>query len=440
MDKYILCLANSYKHGGRCIAGIEVTINNGTYTIVRDANGVPKWLRPISHSAAGEVPNYHALNIKILSIVKITGIEYAGMYSHSEDVYYQSLSVYYKVKLTKNVLNDCLDNFHSTIFGNKGKALTPICFQNGNYSVMLVFAVKSEVYMDTRFDVPKARMKFVHNNNYYDFPITDPIYLERIKHDNNCIGILSDVYLVLSLGIEHEGWHSKLIASIIETKEEITQSIIAQSLGKEGQRITPNDNKVNIDQKVISQSKFCVNKSPNIATHTTIFDSKEKVNTIKNNLETNIKQEDHTIDYSSMSLKEIKDQLRKTTLSTSEKKALYNSFLERQSETITHLNQLSNFDNSEQKQLPPESSIPRKHSKPEGCYIATSVYGSYDAPEVIVLRQYRDTILKKTFCGRIFISIYYMISPYIVNKMKGHKRINMTIKKILDKLVLYLRQ
>lgn len=63
MDKYILCLANSYKHGGRCIAGIEVTINNGTYTIVRDANGVPKWLRPISHSAAGEVPNYHALNI-----------------------------------------------------------------------------------------------------------------------------------------------------------------------------------------------------------------------------------------------------------------------------------------------------------------------------------------------------------------------------------------
>ena len=30
MDKYILCLANSYKHGGRCIAGVEIKLKNGT--------------------------------------------------------------------------------------------------------------------------------------------------------------------------------------------------------------------------------------------------------------------------------------------------------------------------------------------------------------------------------------------------------------------------
>ena len=29
MDKLILCLANSYKHGGRCIAGIEVSLQEG---------------------------------------------------------------------------------------------------------------------------------------------------------------------------------------------------------------------------------------------------------------------------------------------------------------------------------------------------------------------------------------------------------------------------
>ena len=33
MDKLILCLANSYKHGGRCIAGIEVSLQKGQLSI-----------------------------------------------------------------------------------------------------------------------------------------------------------------------------------------------------------------------------------------------------------------------------------------------------------------------------------------------------------------------------------------------------------------------
>ena len=33
MDKLILCLANSYKHGGRCIAGIEVSLQEGRISI-----------------------------------------------------------------------------------------------------------------------------------------------------------------------------------------------------------------------------------------------------------------------------------------------------------------------------------------------------------------------------------------------------------------------
>lgn len=38
MDKYMLCLANSYKHGGRCIAGVEVVLIDNKFRIVRDAN------------------------------------------------------------------------------------------------------------------------------------------------------------------------------------------------------------------------------------------------------------------------------------------------------------------------------------------------------------------------------------------------------------------
>lgn len=50
----------------------------------------------------------------------------------------------------------------------------------------------------------------------------------------------------------------------------------------------------------------------------------------------------------------------------------------------------------------------------EGCYIATSVYGSYDCPEVWTLRRYRDNTLAKTWYGRSFIKMYYAVSPTLV--------------------------
>lgn len=50
----------------------------------------------------------------------------------------------------------------------------------------------------------------------------------------------------------------------------------------------------------------------------------------------------------------------------------------------------------------------------KGCYIATSVYGSYDCPEVWILRRFRDNTLDKTWYGRLFIKTYYAISPTLV--------------------------
>jgi uncharacterized repeat protein (TIGR02543 family) len=49
-----------------------------------------------------------------------------------------------------------------------------------------------------------------------------------------------------------------------------------------------------------------------------------------------------------------------------------------------------------------------------GCYVATSVYGSYDCPEVWTLRRFRDQVLAKTWYGRLFIRLYYAVSPTAV--------------------------
>lgn len=60
----------------------------------------------------------------------------------------------------------------------------------------------------------------------------------------------------------------------------------------------------------------------------------------------------------------------------------------------------------------PSSSI--SNNSNEGCYIATAMYGSYDCPEVWTLRRYRDKVLDLTWYGRLFIRIYYSISPTLV--------------------------
>ena len=49
-----------------------------------------------------------------------------------------------------------------------------------------------------------------------------------------------------------------------------------------------------------------------------------------------------------------------------------------------------------------------------GCYVATSVYGSYDCPQVWTLRRFRDDTLGSTWYGRAFIHTYYAISPTLV--------------------------
>ena len=63
---------------------------------------------------------------------------------------------------------------------------------------------------------------------------------------------------------------------------------------------------------------------------------------------------------------------------------------------------------------------PGNSKSTSGCYVATCVYGSYDCPQVWVLRRYRDTVLSKTWYGRAFINTYYAISPTVV-RMFGEK-------------------
>lgn len=72
------------------------------------------------------------------------------------------------------------------------------------------------------------------------------------------------------------------------------------------------------------------------------------------------------------------------------------------------------------------------------CYVATMVYESNTAPEVMTLRKFRDRYLKTTFLGRGFITMYYKNSPRFVQKHQNSPRTKKVIKVGLNIFVKFL--
>lgn len=73
-----------------------------------------------------------------------------------------------------------------------------------------------------------------------------------------------------------------------------------------------------------------------------------------------------------------------------------------------------------------------------GCYVATMVYGDYDAPEVMVLRKFRDQTLSRSAAGRAFIRWYYNWSPGFVKKYNHLNWLHRIIRFVLDRFVKFL--
>ena len=106
----------------------------------------------------------------------------------------------------------------------------------------------------------------------------------------------------------------------------------------------------------------------------------------------------------------------------------YSYAAEKLSKLIAIQDVLAEFDPTYQKE---EFQMPKaKH-----CYIATCVYGSYDCPEVWVLRRYRDYKLSTTWYGKLFIKFYYFVSPKLVKLFGNTKWFKNIWKRKLDKMI-----
>ncbi|MBP1044415.1 hypothetical protein I6N95_25740 [Vagococcus sp. BWB3-3] len=102
---------------------------------------------------------------------------------------------------------------------------------------------------------------------------------------------------------------------------------------------------------------------------------------------------------------------------------------------ITIYQQKVAFIKSIQPEYVPPRIEDRDMTKAQGCYIATSVYKTYDCSELWTLRRFRDETLNKSVVGRLFIKFYYLVSPKIIRVFGENKIFNGFCKLILDKFV-----
>lgn len=59
---------------------------------------------------------------------------------------------------------------------------------------------------------PKLRLSFTFNDDTYEIPITDPTFIDAYKSDKSLLSNSSNVFVVMSLGVLYQNWHSKLVA------------------------------------------------------------------------------------------------------------------------------------------------------------------------------------------------------------------------------------
>jgi len=80
----------------------------------------------------------------------------------------------------------------------------------------------------------------------------------------------------------------------------------------------------------------------------------------------------------------------------------------------------------------------KARKKSRRCFIATAAFESPDADPVIRLALFRDQILMTHWPGRIFIKLYYLVSPAIAAILDRFEMLRRPIRLILRRFAMYL--
>ena len=208
MKVQFVCLANSIKLNGRCVAGTVLLNNNPVLNF-----GNPTWVRPVSEMEHGEISTALVSQTKLLDILEIDLTKNVGNGFQSENVLFDSTSL----KKIGTLPYDHLTKFVTTstdskIFGNHGKSVHKDVINMIDYSLLMICLDEFSVKV---IDSTKLRLLFTYNGFGYDLPITDPDFIRNYNSNNQILEGKSEIFVTISLAVEHNEWHSKLIAGIM---------------------------------------------------------------------------------------------------------------------------------------------------------------------------------------------------------------------------------
>ena len=208
-------MGNSYKNGGRCLAGIEVKKTSNGYSVVKDNAGSPKWIRPVMANDHHGIPESMVKAFGMLDVLEVNISNEVPVGAHSENVHFCNIN---KVGRYNGSLLSLCDEGHSLIFGNRGKAVSEEVFSTGGYSLM--FVKPTDLFIESQqndYGHEKYRIQFTYMGNRYDFPLTDPEYIALLQRgQRECGNRKDELYLTLSLGVNFNDWHYKLVAGVVE--------------------------------------------------------------------------------------------------------------------------------------------------------------------------------------------------------------------------------
>ena len=230
MEKHLfICLANSYKYKGRCIAGIEIrlTADEKSFRVVTDA-GEPRWIRPVQRGAEHEkIAEETARNIRILDVIELDTIESCGDGCQSENVYFNRMRIVKSLPFSPKVLQALLSTRDSVLHSCE-RYLSHDEYQSNRGSLMLIEPEDPEIIREEKITEDgkresKYKARFLYKGAEYLLPITDPRYLERMEGYSPVplIGKFPTGTFFFTISMAAEPWndkHYKLLAGIIDTR------------------------------------------------------------------------------------------------------------------------------------------------------------------------------------------------------------------------------